>query len=257
MKKVFFLAAALLVANAAVAAVISTDSAEMLIPVAGHVEGANGETFVTELTIVNLSRVSETVELVWLPHGGTPNPETETVVLDPLRFIVLEDVVNETFGETGLGALLIRATDGNAALDAHARIWHTRRFGIRSVEMSQAVPAVQLSGWRNGSPAYVHGAHAIWPRYRVNYGIVNLDSRPRQFRVILRSYLGPNEEIVTVPANGTLQRPVPDRAVGYLSIYFEPLEAGGRWHAYASSVSNEGGSGWTVPAMQPRVDVQY
>ena len=88
-------------------------------------------------------------------------------------------------------------------------------------------------------------------------GIVNLEAQVRSFRVIVNSVGGKVEEIVTVPANGTIHRPVPQPVEGDLSIYFEPLTGTGRWHGYAASVDNRTGDGWTMVAIQPKVDIVY
>ena len=151
---------------------------------------------------------------------------------------------------------MIKALDPNAALDAHARIWTDSRCAESPGSLSQSIPAVLFTGWRNASPAYVHGVRAD-QSFRTNYGIVNLAPEPRQFRVYVNGFRGRVEQIVTVPANGLLQRPIPQPASGPISVYFEPLQPGSRWHAYATTIDNFSASGWTIPAMQPRTDVEF
>jgi hypothetical protein len=241
-------------------AVTGTDATEMLVPIAGTARGAGGESFLTDLTIVNLGNRAENITLTWLPLGGSAQPPTRTVTVGSLQFLTLPDVVGITFETSGLGAILIRSANadpGAAALDAHARVYTETNNGGRGGTINQTVPAVLLSGWRNGSPAYVHGTRQN-PILRTNYGLVNLESTPRSFRVLVNSIGGRAEETVTVPAFGTLQRPVPlpQPLGGSLSLSFEPVTPAGAWRAYASSIDNLTGSGWTIPAIQPRQDLQ-
>lgn len=235
------------------AAIGGSDATEMLIPIAGQAAGARGESFVTDLTLVNFVNTQQSVELTWLPFGGTDTPQKATVLIDGHKLRNLLNVVNGVFGATGVGAIHIR---GTGPMDAHARIYAETTCSGLAGTVNQSVPAVLLDGWRNGSPAYVHGARSN-PDIRSNYGIVNLEGQPRSFRVIVNSVGGKVEEIVTVPANGTLHRPVPQPVEGDLSIYFEPLTGSGRWHGYAASVDNRTGDGWTMTAIQPRIDIVY
>lgn len=255
MKSIAVLVTALLIADVAGAAVAGSDGTEMLIPIAGRTEGARGEMWNTELTLVNLTGDDHEVELTWLPQGGTSNPETVDVPMPPHTFRTIGDVA-ELFGTTGIGAVYIRALDPAAAIDAHARIWTDSPCVDWPGSLSQSVPAVLFSGWRNDSPAYVHGVRS-GNAFRANYGIVNISNQPREFRVYVNSFRGRVEEIVTVPAGGIVQRPLPQPVSGPTSVYFEPLDDGGRWHGYASTIDNFSGSGWTIPAMQPRTDVVF
>ena len=93
-------------------------------------------------------------------------------------------------GETGVGAIHIR---GEASMDAHARIYTETTCGAFPGTVNQSVPAVLLEGWRNGSPAYVHGARSN-ANIRTNYGIVNMGAQPRAFRVIVNSVGGKVED---------------------------------------------------------------
>lgn len=235
------------------AAIGGSDATEMLIPIAGQAEGALGESFVTDLTLVNFVDTPQSVELTWLPLGGTDAPRKATVLIDGHKLRNLLNVVNGVFGTTGVGAIHIR---GTGPMDAHARIYTEINCSGLPGTVSQSVPAVLLVGWRNASPAYVHGARSN-PNIRSNYGIVNLEGQARSFRVIVNSVGGKIEEIVMVPANGTVHRPVPQPVEGDLSIYFEPLTGTGRWHGYAASVDNRTGDGWTMVAIQPRSDIVY
>ena len=249
----FLAALSLLLALPLSAAVSGSDATEMLIPIAGQAAGAGGESFVTDLTLVNFVSTPQNVELTWLPSGGTGTPQKAIVTIDGFKIRNLLNVVNSIFGATGVGAIHIR---GEGSMDAHARIYTGTTCGGLTGTVSQSVPAALLEGWRSGSPAYVHGARSN-ANIRSNYGIVNLEGQPRAFRVIVNSIGGKVEEIVTVPANGTVHRAVPQPVEGDLSIYLEPLTGAGRWHGYGASVDNRTGDGWTMIAIQPKTDIVY
>jgi hypothetical protein len=113
-----------------------------------------------------------------------------------------------------------------------------------------------LHGWRNDSPAYIHGTRRT-SQSRTNYGIVNLDlEQARRFRVVVNAGLGRFEETIELGPFSMTQRPVTS-GYGDLSIYVEPLGGGGPWRAYGTSTDNYSGSTWIVPAMQPRQDVVF
>jgi hypothetical protein len=250
-----FLAASLS-AQIAPTVITETDAPAFLIPVAGNVPGANQTHFRTNLTIVNYRNVEQLVDVTFLPQTGAP--VTTRLAIPFLANLTFPDVVGGKLGTTGLGALRITAVradgspDPEAILDGSARIWTP---ADRGGQISSFVAGMNLGGWRDGSPAYVHGTRRT-SQFRTNYGIVNLSSAPRSFRVIVNSGLGRYEETVTVGAQSLLQRPVVE-GYGDLSIYVEPLGEGGSWRAYATSTDNESGSTWIVPAMQPRRDIVF
>ena len=269
-RTILSLALVLSVALPSFAAVVPTDGTTLLIPIAGYGPGARGELFSTDLTLVSFTRGMQRVRLTWLPLGGTASPITRTVTLDGVTFQPLVHVVRQVFGTEGVGAILIDASDPTSpnapAIDAHARIWTPTVFQGLTGTVSQSVPAVRLGAdWRDSSPAYIHGVRQN-PGFRTNYGIVNMGPRNQDFRVMVNSAVGRVEERVTVPVNGIIHRPVPAGVDAELSIYIEPIAnpaipPGGSpyssWRAYAATTDNASGSGWTVIAIQPRVDLQF
>lgn len=252
------LVAAALAAQVAPTATIEQDAAQFLIPVAGNVAGANGEHFRTNLTIVNFRGIDQLVDVTFVPQAGPPVSTRLTIPY--LSNHTFADVVGTKLDTAGLGALVVTAInpdgtfDPEAVLDGNARIWTPNASGFG--EISAQVPALTLHGWRNDSPAYVHGTR-LTSQFRTSYGIVNLDlSRARTFRVIVNSGLGKYEETVEVGPFSMTQRPIAD-VYGNLSIYIEPAGSGGPWRAYATSTDNESRSFWVVPAMQPSRDVVF
>lgn len=252
----------LLVPSAASAATVGGDAADLLIPVAGRVEGFGGTLFMTDVTLVNFSSETQLVALTWLPQGGTASPRTVTVELPPYGTETIEDLVATSFETTGVGAIRVRGVDpaggfdAAAEIDAFARIFTATTCAGATGTVSQSLPAVAFDeSWRTGSGAYAHGVRQS-AQYRTNYGIVNPTAEPMVFDVVVSTANGRFQETVTVPAFGMVHRPAPIAANGELSIYADPVDADASslWRMYASTVDNRTGSGWTVVGLQPRAD---
>jgi hypothetical protein len=251
-----------LAASPSPAAILGADAADLLIPVAGRTEGFGGELFVTDLTLVNFSASTQNVSLTWLPQGGTSDPQTVTVEIPAYGVETVEDVVATSFDAVGVGAIRIRgvdaagAFDSDSEIDAFARIFTETTCAGLTGTVSQSLPAIVIGdAWRSGSGAYAHGVRQT-AQYRTNYGIVNPNAFPMTFQVVVRTAGARFDDGVTVPAHGMVHRPAPAGATGELSVYVDPVDpdASSLWRAYASTVDNRTGSGWTVVAIQPRVD---
>ena len=253
-------------------AALDTDTTQFLIPIAGNVRGARGEHFRTDLTVINFKGTPQLVRIEWIPRPGAPAATIERTI-PFLGFSTWQDFVGTELDLEGAGALLVTALTTGGALDpsgqieGFARIWNYMECIDLVGTVSQAVSALSMDGWRNGSPAYVHGVRQT-SQYRTNVGIVNLDrSATRRFRLIVNSGLGKIERTIELPPFTMTQEPVGEGPYGDLSVYVEPLdarfyvepqlEAFGPWRAYATSIDNYSGSGWVIAAMQPRTDVVY
>lgn len=258
--------ALLLFALPSLAAVPQTDARAFLVPVAGNVVGGGGVRFYTDLTITNFSNEDQLVRLDWLPFQGGAAAST-TVTVPYLSYLTFPDVVGAKLGLEGIGSILVTAVgeggspDPDGKIEGFARIWNGLSCEGVPGTVSQSLPAVSLEGWRDESPAYVHGVRQT-SQYRTNVGVVNLDTEDRQrFRVIVNSGLGKLEWTIELEPMTMVQQPVPAGPYGDLSVYVEPVaaegEGSGPWRAWASSVDNASGSGWTVAAVQPRTDVVY
>ncbi|HVR42245.1 MAG TPA: hypothetical protein VMS56_02270 [Thermoanaerobaculia bacterium] len=249
-------------ADVAPTAAMQADAAQFLVPVAGNVRGAGGEHFLTDLTVVNFRGVDQLVKLEWIPAGAPAAVET-TLVVPFLSYLTWSDVVGTQLHTEGLGAILVTAVDASGdpdaagEIDGYARIWTAVSCEGIPGTVSQSLAPMLLGGWRDESPAYVHGVRHT-SEFRTNWGVVNLDrTEARRFQVIVNSGTGKVERTIELEPFTMLQQPVPLGPYGDLSIYVEPLEPAGRWTAYASSVDNHTGSGWVVPAVQPRTDIVF
>src|SRR5688500_6950424 len=105
-------------------------ASHIIIPAAGDVQGANGTHFRTDVHLINLRNVDQTVALYWLPQGrvGT-SIGPKTITIQARSGLFSSDFVNSVLDQDGLGSVEIIALDsgGNedptAQLHAVARIW--------------------------------------------------------------------------------------------------------------------------------------
>jgi hypothetical protein len=239
---------------------------QLLIPAAGSVQGANGTFFRSDITLVNYTDHAQHVQLRWLPQGVTGNgiPVRE-VILQPLSGLVSEDFVGSVMGQSGLGAILVTgvASDGfgdsTARLFATSRIW-SNQPGLSNGTVSQSFPSLPTTAINSSTQLSLLGLRRD-DRYRLNVGIVNLDSANEQrYQIIAASTSSAAETItVTVPPRSLVQTPIVGGPLVNLQINVTNVSTPIRtdtWIAYASSVDNTTGDAWseigfTAPPNQP------
>ena len=208
MKRLAF-AALLLTASTAFAGVSQPLGShfQVLIPGAGSTAGANNTFFRSDIAIVNLLPRDQIVRLEWISQNGTANL---------VRFITLPassglrsgDFVAEVLGTSGLGAVIVSAmssppgsVDPTARLYVSARIW-TPQPGTNGTT-SQSFPVIPTSTINTpiaalfavgGGPAPDNPAN-----YRVNVGIVNLDTVNTQIYNVSLPGVGVVQQITLPP----------------------------------------------------------
>ncbi len=251
-------------AAAAQAQVIATrsGSAELLIPAAGTVTGANGEVFRSDITVVNYRNSDQIVQFRWLPQGmsGVDIPPVQ-ITMPAGTGIVSEDFVTNILKQSGLGAILITGFNSNGLLDfnatlvASSRIW-SNQPGSATGTVSQTFPVLSAVDI-NSSPALAILGVRNDSRYRLNVGIVNLDGSSTQvFRVAIGS--GTNATVISgVPVEPFSMRQVPMSSNGSdpVQIIVTPVTnpTFANWTAYASSVDNVTGDSWSAIGFVPKV----
>ena len=254
------IAAALVFTVAVEAGGLSTPRAysnRILIPAAISAEGANGTTFRSDIRITNQSDRPQRVQLDWLPRDGAPGPAFVTIVeILPYQTLASDDFVHEVMNRGGLGAILVNgidetgAADPDARLHATARVW-TPQPGSEGTS-SQSFSPIPLRDVVNDK-LFILG-HRRNEQYRTNVGIVNLDSGVHTFLVTVSGEtptLVPEEYRVSVPGFAMVQFPVTGAQQNQLRVEIqEDVAPGGPrltlWTAYASSVDNVTGDGWTT-----------
>lgn len=90
----------------------STGTRNATLPVAGHVVGASGATFLTDVAVENPTSSAVSAQLIFAPSGGGP-PQTRDLTLGPGEILALPDVVSSQFGVTDALGSLEAATTGS------------------------------------------------------------------------------------------------------------------------------------------------
>lgn len=235
-------------------------SNQILIPAAISAPGANGTEFRSDIRITNQrGDRSQRVELRWLPRDGAPGPAASFVTIveiQPHQTLASDDFVRDVMRRGDLGAIIVHPLDANgehdpgARLHATARVW-TPQPGTAGTS-SQSFPPIPLSNIVNENVVIL--GHRRNEQYRTNVGIVNLDGGAHTFVVTVSGEtptLVAELYHVTVPPLALVQFPVVGVQQEQLRIDVEEdvVEGGPRltfWTAYASSVDNVTGDGWTT-----------
>lgn len=233
---------------------IQKTATSLVIPVAGHVTGAYGTSFRTDLTIVNHSNYGRGVGVEFYEAGGRFNygPAFETsVVLPANSTTTYQDVVLSLFQTSGLGTIIINPIESSQPalrLSGNYRNW-TPQPGSNRGTLSQSSDALDsFSLPQNEQKAVIIGVKQD-ADFRCNVGIFNHNYYPRTFRVTASSLKGSVSTLVNLQGYALSQTPLPAADLGYMTVTVEALPgdkvlSDGRWAAYATSVDNRSGDSW-------------
>jgi len=237
-------------------------STSFLIPAVGNTAGAFGTFFRSEVVLSNFRNVSQKIAVTVLPEGesgsGTPVYFTLPALNDGGDLgLVSQDFYGTELGRQGLGAILVQAVtennqpDANGQIDGFSRVYTTvpTNSGCTpaSGTMSQPLLAVFPDGIVGGQyPAFTLGMRQD-ENFRTNVGLINLSN---ETITILVEVFGRNDEAstsVTLPPRSMRQVPAPGANLGAVSVQFtlKAGSSGAQWAAYASSVDNRTGDGYT------------
>jgi hypothetical protein len=232
----------------------------VLIPAAGHLVGAAGLAFYSDIAIHNLKATPQQLRLVWLPQSGTGQTSTSKLVtIAGNGYLHSDDFAEEIMEREGLGAIVVVPVlengddDLGAKITVASRIWSPSAHG----EVSQSFLPLRF-GQIISTKLALTGLR-IDTMHRLNVGIVNLDKgSPQTFRVSIPGL--PNQtRDVTLDPYSTQQIAFPGIfAPGNLRIDVEvlPLPGGGRlslWTAYGSVVENASGDSWSSVGVETTV----
>jgi hypothetical protein len=234
--------------------------AAVLLPIAGEVPGAFGTQFQTDVTIANRTQAEVRVGVFWLPQNrsGSMTVPVQTLTFAPNTTRFFPRFVSDTLGETGLGAVVVRAlnddgsTNSSAHLDAYARIWTPARIGGGTY--SQGIYGSTLAGPGTDDlqpiSAWIYGLRQD-ASFRSNYGIVNLADGARTFDIVAVGENGARyERTVTLPACSMLHESLPQgKLFGQVTYemvvhYVVPFNLSLAWTGFGSSVDNVTGDAW-------------
>ncbi|HEV8659365.1 MAG TPA: hypothetical protein VGS96_12150 [Thermoanaerobaculia bacterium] len=225
---------------------------QLLVPAAGSTPGANGTFFRSDITLINFGDVAQRVQLRWWPQVGGTTAVTDINI--PARTgISSEDFVNNYLGVQGLGSLLITGVTSTEALDPNAKLFATSRIWTpqpgTTGTTSQSLDVVR-PGPTTMATAAIFGLRRD-SRYRVNVGIVNLDSATTVTFVITVSAAGAIESYtVTIPPTSMQQVPLTTSTSPVSQITITSGSgATTLWTAYGSSIDNVTGDSWSELAI--------
>jgi hypothetical protein len=232
---------------------------QLLIPAAGHVPGANGTLFRSEINVVNYTDRAQRVQLRWLPQIGGNFPVV-TITINPLSGVGAEDFVPAIMNiPSGFGAILVTGVTASDAIDPGARLVATDRIWtfqpgsdgtvsqtfdvLQTSDVNAVTGNVSILGLRRDN------------QYRLNVGIVNLAATTQVFVITTSAQ---DSMMVTVPALSSQQVAVGGPATAAnLQIIVSNATAGSsrsvQWVAYGSSVDNITGDSWSMMGYVPLI----
>jgi hypothetical protein len=139
---------------------------DVLIPIASRTAGAHGSVWQTDLALANVSR--DVVADIALTFTADGVEKVISLTLAPRQSRILEDVVGRTFAlAEAIGIIRVTATDPEARLTAHARIYNTANA---VGEFGQTVPGLPVEAL--ASQHFVTGLSAMGGK-RTNVGLAN------------------------------------------------------------------------------------
>ena len=228
----------------------------VLIPAAGHLDGAGGTSFRSDIAIHNLRDATQRVRLEWLPRSGSGQTTfARTITILAGDSAQSDDFVFGALSAEGLGAILaqpVKADDSDdldAKLVVSSRIWSPQPDGGNGT-VSQSFPPITLAQIDSNKLAI--GGVRRDDRFRLNVGIVNLDRlSPQRFRIHTADIVpGDPVEIVVAPFSMQQIALPGGPAGGKLRVHVEIVPEPGQgqlslWTAYASTVDNITGDSWS------------
>jgi hypothetical protein len=238
-----FIGLAFLLHTVASSAASVTDT--YVIPVAGHVSGANGQTWMTDVTLHNVTSSSLVIDLATVGAGGQPiEMNAETVTVAAHGTLMLRDVVRQT----AVGALVVA---GSGPFTMTSRVYSE---GARGSVGSDVAPVNEFLGSDSGD-AFLPGLIAN-ARYRTNLGFFAIaDATVLQLEITLLDAAGiaVGSRLFEFPAGTLSHRHINSRDIAPME--FEAATArirvvsgDGVVAAYGSVVDNVSSDASFVPA---------
>ncbi|HJT17738.1 MAG TPA: hypothetical protein VJ853_10130, partial [Thermoanaerobaculia bacterium] len=151
-------------------------SVQRVIPAIGHVDGANGSQFRSDLFLFNNSSQSKTVVLTAQPWTlSTANAFGMLVTLQPHESRVIRDVLLTMFQLTGIARL--RYSTVGSTNDTSVRVT-SRTYSVDANGGTYGFEMPPLNSFQSGSPGdtlEILGA-SLDPHFRTNLGLVELSA---------------------------------------------------------------------------------
>jgi hypothetical protein len=217
-----------------------TEKNGFVIPVSGTANGVGGALFTTEVTLTNDRDSNQDLLVVWLPQGSSSEGASAfRLTLPPgsHRFDL-----GDRFALSGIGSLVVIATDPNASISGSARVLMDPLD--RRAPRSQSIPAARIALFAEHSRSSAEGMRHD-EEFRTNVGIVNLSSEWHQFTVQINGERASDQFTVAVPPFSLVQSPLPASDYGTLSIV-ALADTATKWLFYGSTIERNSGEAQTT-----------
>ena len=208
---------------------------------AGHVSGAGGTLWITDLRVFNGSTSTASVTLIFTPSGANGYTEFAAVNLSiaPRQLVVLDDVVRATLQTRGLGQLEIRG-------DTDRVIVNSRTYtSVGDATYGELIPAFDTTAAGGDEIVPLQNSSA----FRSNVGIAEVAGSAGVVRFTFFDAAGATVGSTDVPIApfGHAQIPVPVAGVN-LRAEVSIVSGAPLVFAYGSVIDNRSGDAMTIPA---------
>ena len=223
------------------------------LPVAGHVTGAGGALFLTDVEIENPNAAETEADLSFFPFGGGA-PSQVSLTLSPLETRSLPDVVATQFGVTNFFGSLRLDTKGNPPplLRMTSRTYDRQGSGTLGTAVAGVVDPAP-----SAASHFVTGLQQNG-EYRSAIGAVNTTTEGQNFTVVLRgpdgSILGTSSPIALAPGEQWqigISALFPTVSGAGLTAEFQSVSGSNVPFAYGTLADNLSGDLTYYPAVLP------
>jgi hypothetical protein len=236
-----------------------------VIPVVGSAPGKFGTFFHSEVVMSNYKNAAQRLAISVLRQGiasgGDPViiRELPSYEANGDLGLVEEDFL-ASLGKDGLAAIVVQGVDidgkpdSTARIDGFSRIWTLQPQSTGCPKPDGTVSQSLLTVPPNSITGTQYSGFVVGLRqdenFRTNVGIVNMSPDAHTWEVDITGTRGDTVFTVSVPAQSMNQFAIPDAIYGTIAVTFTATGSGNdyRWAAYASSVDNRTGDGWTREA---------
>ena len=228
---------------------IETSASIFIFPVVGSVAGSNHTYYRSEATLINNRSISQTVEMFYFAQGiANCTRPSEFVTLSANSWSAYSDILQDVFGETGIGSLIVQAVDNNGNydpngdIDGTSRIWTPSPFSNGT--LSQTFPAASFNQSNGVTPLSAYGLRD-GSGFHTNMGVLNYANQPRTFTVFINGVNGQNTFDFDVRSCSFQQFRIPDGNYGIMQLEVTAHDSFGQWYGYGSSVDEVTANNWS------------
>jgi hypothetical protein len=228
---------------------IETSSSIFIFPVVGSLAGGNNTYYRSEATIINNRSIDQTVEMFYFAQGiSNCTRPSKLVSLPANSWSAYDDILQNVFGETGIGSLIVQAVDGNGNFDPNGDIDGTSRIWTPSPSgngtLSQTFPAASFNQSNGVNPLSAYGLRD-GGGFHTNMGVLNYANQPRSFTALINGLGGSDTFDFTVDSCSFEQFRIPSGNFDIIQLQVTAHDSIGQWYAYGSSVDETTANNWS------------